>query len=339
MKNLPVYSGLDYHQGSIQVCVLDADGRSLTNRRCRSDLHEVVELLRQWGEVGSVAIESCCGATEFADQLRHTTGWKVQLAHPGYVNRMKQNPDKSDHSDARLLADLSRVGYIPQVWLPPRPIRELRTLVRRRQVAVDRRKATKLRILSLLRARRIKRPEDVRRPWTKSWMIWIRHVELTENDRWILDDDLTELEHATRQIERTEARLRTVTIGDEMVEHLLTIAGIGEVTAWTIRAEVVTVRRFRKSKQLARFCGISPRNASSGDRVADSGLIRAGNPQLKTILIQAAHRLIQHTRRWSSFAARLAAAGKPKSVIVAAVANRWVRWLFHRMKEFEMANA
>lgn len=339
MKNLPVYSGLDYHQGSIQVCVLDRDGRPLTNRRCRSDLADVVDVLRRYGDVRSVAIESCCGAAEFAEQLRSATGWDVQLAHPGYVNRMKLNPDKSDHSDARLLADLSRVGYIPQVWLPPRAIRELRTLVRRRQSAVDRRKATKLRILSLLRARRIQRPDGVRRPWTKSWLNWVRAVEVTENDRWILDEDLTELEHASRQIERAETRLRAVTKNDAMIEQLMTLPGIGEVTAWILRAEVVTARRFRKSKQLCRFCGTSPRNASSGERVSDSGLIKAGNPHLKAVLIQAAHRLIRHTHRWSSFAARLHLAGKPKNVIVAAVANRWVRWLFHRMKEIELATA
>ena len=190
MKNLPVYSGLDYHQGSIQVCVLSQDGHELTNRRCRSDVMEVVEVLRGCGSVESVAIESCCGAAEFAEQLRSSTGWGVQMAHPGYVNRMKLNPDKSDHTDARLLADLGRVGYIPQVWLPPRAIRELRTLVRRRQTAVDRRKATKLRILSLLRARRIRRPDGVKKPWTKSWFHWIGQVEVSENDRWILDDDL-----------------------------------------------------------------------------------------------------------------------------------------------------
>lgn len=340
MKNLPsVYGGLDYHQGSIQACVLDRDGEVLTNRRCRSDLGEIVQVLRGCGEVASIAIESCCGAAEFAEQLRQTTGWTVEMAHPGYVNRMKLNPDKSDHGDARLLADLSRVGYIPQVWLAPRAIRELRTLIRRRQTAVDRRKATKLRILSLLRARRIKPPEGVGSRWTKSWLQWTRVVELSENDRWILDEDLAELEHATAQVDRTEARLRTVTETDPMIDQLKTIPGVGEVTAWLIRAEIVTASRFKTGKQLCRFCGTSPRNASSGERVADSGLIKAGNPYLKTVIIQAAHRLMRNSRRWSAFATRLIQNGKPKSVAVAAVANRWVRWLFHRMKELEMAIA
>jgi hypothetical protein len=43
----------------------------------------------------------------------------VQLANPGYVNRMKRSPDKTDFGDAQMLADLSRVNYLPKVWLTP----------------------------------------------------------------------------------------------------------------------------------------------------------------------------------------------------------------------------
>jgi len=51
--------------------------------------------------------------------------WHVELAHAGYVARMKQTPDKSDWTDAKLLADLTRAGYIPRVWLAPQYIRNV----------------------------------------------------------------------------------------------------------------------------------------------------------------------------------------------------------------------
>lgn len=335
---LLVHSGLDYHQGSIQACVVDeATGDQVLNRRFPNDVAEVASALRSCGEVRSIAIESCCGAAEFADALHSATGWSVTLAHPGYVNRMKLNPDKTDFGDARLLADLSRVGYIPKVWLAPREIRELRTLVRRRQSCVDRQKASKLQLTSLLRTRRVKSPETAGSRWTRPWMEWVQHVEVSDNDRWIIDSLLEDLAYLSKQISRTEKRLRMVTRDDPMIAYLQTLSSIGPVTAWIIRAEIATATRFRTGKQLARFCGTSPRNCSSGERVADSGLIRAGNPQLKTVLIQAAHRLIRHHARWREFAERLYRAGKSKNVVVGAVANRWVRWLFHRMKEFEMA--
>ena len=84
---------------------------------------------------------------------------------------------------------------------------------------------------------------------------------------------------------------------------------------------------------VARFCGLSPRNASSGRRMADAGLIKAGDDLLKSVLIEAAHRLRRYDSRWKEFGQELAKRGKHGSVIAAAVANRWVRGLFHQMKE------
>ena len=98
-----------------------------------------------------------------------------------------------------------------------------------------------------------------------------------------------------------------------------------------MRAEIGRFDRFRSGKQLARFCGLTPRNASSGQRQADAGLIRAGNPQLRATLIEAAQRLRRTDPRWQDFSERLTAAGKSGSVATAAVANRWIRWLYHQM--------
>jgi len=62
-------------------------------------------------------------------------------------------------------------------------------------------------------------------------------------------------------------------------------------------------------------------------------LIKAGDELLRQVLIEAAHRLIRHEGRWRDMALRLRDKGKKTCVIVAAVANRWIRWLFHQMVE------
>ena len=103
------------------------------------------------------------------------------------------------------------------------------------------------------------------------------------------------------------------------------------MTAWALRAEIGQFDRFGTGKQLARYCGLSPRNASSGTRQADAGLIKAGNELLRAVLIEAAHRLIRFDTRWRALAMSLRAAGKPACVVAAAVANRWVRWLYHQV--------
>lgn len=337
-RRIPVYVGLDYHQRSIQVCVVDQEGRVLVNSRCANEIAAVVELAERAGEVREAVIESCSGAAELAEQLSHEAGWAMSLAHPGVVRRMKSNPDKTDHGDARILAELCRAGFIPRVWLAPRAIRELRTLMHRRQACVADRKATKLRILALLRDRRVREPRGIRR-WTRAWLAWLIGCDLSDNDRWVIDSELAELQRRHELVLQTEARLRCVTAGDGLIHRLQQLPGIGPVTAWILRAEIGRFDRFRTGKQLSRFCALTPRNSSSGERVADSGLIRAGNPELKRVLIQAAHRLVRLEQRWTNLAERLRAVGKPYNVAVAAVANRWIRWLFHAMKETQSATA
>jgi len=339
MESIPVYVGLDYHQKSVQVCVEDPSGRVLCNSRCPNEAEAIVARIEALGSdyrVCGCGIEACCGAADMAEALIRRTGWSVDLAHPGYVARLKQGPDKHDWGDARMLADLERVGYLPVVWLAPQEIRELRRLVRYRQDQVLQRRNVKLRIGALLRDHRVKPPEGVN-PWRRPWLAWIKEVSLPEQSRWIMDHLLEELDRLNQAIRRTEDHLEEVTARDPMITHLRTLAGIGPVTAWTLRAEIGWFHRFRSGKQLARFCGLSPRNSSSGERQADAGLVKAGNAALRAVLIEAAHRLIMYHSHWKELALRLLATGKPKSLVAAAVANRWVRWLYHQMKNLPSA--
>jgi len=335
MNDQPVYVGLDYHQSGIQVSVVDAGGRELLNRRCENDAAAVVRIVRGMGRVRRAALESCCGAADLAEELVQGHDWSVHLAHPGFVRRMKMNPDKTDLGDARLLADLTRVGYLPRVWLPPAAVREIRLLVRHRQQLADERRAAKLRIRAVLREQRVRPAPETGRPWSRPWVAWLREgaAGLSEQGRWIVEQHLLTIDHVHARIAAAEARLEAFTRDDPTVRRLRAERGIGPVTAWWLRAEIGRFDRFDRGKQLSRFCGVSPRNVSSGERQAEAGLVKAGNPRLRAILIEAGHRLIMHDPRWRAFAGRLRRRGKPGSVIAAAVANRWLRWLHHRMQE------
>jgi transposase len=258
----------------------------------------------------------------------------VQLAHPSYVARMKRTPDKTDRQDAELLADLVRVNYLPPVWLAPEEVRQLRRLVRYRQQRVDARRDVKLRIRALAREKRLKCPLPAT-AWTKAWIAWLRNESSwSADDRWILEQQFQHLAQLNEQIRAVEQRLDERTQDDPLVKKLLTLPGVGLITAVTLRAEIGRFDRFQSGKQLSRFCGLSPRNASSGQRQADAGLIRAGNPRLRAVLIELAQRLMRTggkdgPSRWQVFSQQLLCRGKPHNVVVAAVANRWVRWLYH----------
>jgi transposase len=338
MENVPVYVGLDYHSKSVQVCVVDASGRVLANRSCGNSVLEIASVIRSGWTVARAAIESCCGAADLAEALITELRWPLSMAHAGYVARMKHNPDKTDYADARMLAELSRAGLIPPVWLPPRSVRELRLLVRLRADLVGSVRAVKVRLLAVLRQQRIVEPTGFGR-WCRRWLAWLTDEGsgLSEQGRFTVEVYLEELAALRSRVARVEARLRAATAEDAMILALKKIKGVGEVTAWTMRALIGRFDRFTSGKQLSRFCAVTPRNASSGERVADSGMIRAGDPQLKTVVIEAAQRLRRYEPRWRELSLSMAERGKPASVIIGAVANRWLRGLYHQMKVLPMA--
>jgi transposase len=335
VADLSAFVGLDYHDSVVQVCVLDRDGCVLGNGQVNNDLGSILDFIDReldGRRVKGVAIESCCGAANLAEQLQRV-GWDVALANAGICSRMKQNPDKTDFSDARLLADLVRVGYLPRVWLPPEHIRDLRRLTRHREHLVEERRRIKLRIRAMLREERISASSDVGEVWTLSWLKWLKSTTSLQNhSRWVMDMHLANLERLAEQISDVERRMKESTKDDLVVQKLLAEKGIGLVTAVTMRAEIGSFQRFHTGKQLARYCAVTPKNVSSGKKQADGGLIQAGNLHLRTMLIETAHRLARYVPKWKTLKDRLKATGKPASVAAAAVANRWVRQLYWQMQ-------
>ena len=331
-----VYVGFDYHASFVQVCVLDSAGTILGNERVANDVRSIeafVDNVRDGRLIRGAAVETCCGASNLVEQLQELE-WPVQLAHAGICAKMKQSPDKSDFADAHLLADLCRVGYLPRVWLPPREIRDLRRLCRFRQQLAEQRRDIKLRIRAVLREERIEETDEAGNVWTKSWLAWVGSTAaLSDQSRWVMDQHLEDLERVCKKIKEVEARMEQATAKDSVVQKLMSTKGVGLVTAVVMRAEIGSFDRFSSGKQLARYCAVTPKNASSGKRQADGGMIKAGSLLLRSLIIEAAHRLARYQPKWQAMKDHLKAKGKPASVAAGAVANRWVRKLFWEMHE------
>lgn len=332
MDSVAVFAGVDYHTKSVQVCVMDADGKQLANKACVNDAQAIRRQIQRYGQRCFVALEACNGAAHLAEELKTFPGWTVNLAHPFYVSRFKKNLDKTDKQDAEVLADLQRVGYLPKVWLAPAWLRDWRWVVRHRQQLVKDQTKTKQRITAMLREARV--PEPKMNPWTKAWLVWVGQAPgLGEQARWLIGRHLAELARLKQEIKEVENHLRRWVDSDALIQKLMKYPGVGLATATMLRAEIGEFDRFRTGKQLSRFIGLTPRNVSSGERQVEAGIIKAGNGELRAMMIQLAHRLKRYDARWRQLADQLKKKGKPGSVIAAAVANRWVRWLHYDLQK------
>jgi transposase len=336
MSTVPVFVSLDYHQSTIQVCVMNAGGIVLLNCACENRWPAVVEKVLSAGVPVRVAIEACTGASDLAQELVDQAGWAVDLAHTTYVSRMKRQPDKTDYSDARMLADLTRVGYLPRVWLPPVYIRDLRRLVSLRDSLVSQRRNLKLRLTSLLRDHRVTLPMA---RWTRAWLQQVQAPEtLPAVGHLIAVEILDQLPDVMDRIRRVQDQMDLFIQGDPNIAYLRTLPCVGPVTSWVMRAFIGDVTRFKNGKQLAHYCGLSPGNASSGQRVADAGLVNSGNTLLRATLIELGQRLARTQPRWKAFRQRLQAGGKAHCVIIAAIANRFVRAAYYPWKQMQLTS-
>lgn len=336
MSSVTTFVGLDYHSDWIQVCILAKDGRQLANRRVNNDVMAVVEFIETHGIPSVAALEACAGTATFATQLHEATGWDVRLADAGAVRAtMRRRGDKTDHADAFQLADLARVDHLPEVWLPDDATRQMRRLVRYREQLVKHRREIKQHVRALLLEERVLKAPAT--PWTKPWLKWVREeAPLGPQTRWVVCEQLDRLTHQDQDLERIETQLAEATAGDPLVARLLEEKGVGLVTASILRAEIGTFKRFTTGKQTARYCGVTPCNRSSGKRQADAGLVRQARNNLRVTIIELAQRLGRWEPRWKEFKQQLVTRGKPASVATAAVANRWIRWMFHQVRSVEV---
>lgn len=278
--------GIDYHQDSLQVCVLNSEGKLKANKRIRNDLEELIRTVGSSAKNVVVAAEACNGTASLLDALHDRTSWTVKLCHPGYAQRMRNNPDKTDKSDGELIADLTRIGYLPEVWLAPAELRDLRALVRYRALKMKEARKMKVRIRSLLSNNRISIPEELSL-WTVAGKKWLSNgAGLKGHSEWILSRYVSELQLSIAEVKLSTLRIGAFVKNDAVSQKLLSQRGIGIITAAVMRAEIGTFTRFKTGKQLARFCGLSPCNRSSGNTVTDCGVIRAGNPVLKQCIAQ-----------------------------------------------------
>jgi hypothetical protein len=222
---LPLFVGLDYSQHDIQLCILDPHGKVLCNRPVDNSADALDAAVRRFGIVKGAALEACTGAANLAEELADRFAWPIHLAHPGFVSRMKQSPDKTDFSDTRVLADLERVGYLPRVWIAPQQLRELRLLVRDRQQLAAQRRNLKLPIGALLREHRLRGSYN---RWTRAWFAWLqKEAPLPEQARWVLEQRLRRLTWIVQEIRIVEERLEQVTAADNTVTWLQTIKDKG----------------------------------------------------------------------------------------------------------------
>ena len=277
-----VYVGLDVHKESCQACVMNESGQVISNERFRSDRDELDTFLKRFKDAKFV-LEST-GIWEFFYEYIEEKGFEVILANPSKVKAISEARVKTDKVDAETLAHLLRANLIPKSHVPSRDIRNLRQLVRHRAYLVRQSTSIKNRIHAELLRRGIRRPDDLKKPFTHKHVDWMRSLNILT-----INSSLDCLEGIQKQIKEIESFLLEEFNSRKEAQLISTIPGIGFYGALLILAEIDDVRRFSHPEKLCSYAGLVPTVHQSASTIYHGGITKNGSPHLRWILIETVH--------------------------------------------------
>jgi transposase len=151
-----VYVGIDLHRKRSHVAVVEEDGSQRLSRRLANDPEVFRGLLAELGEDARFALEATYG-WEWLAELLEDEGRELHLAHPLRTKAIASARVKTDAVDARTLAHLLRADLLPEAYIAPRELRDLRDLLRQRVVLTHMRSALKNRVHALIARQGVQR--------------------------------------------------------------------------------------------------------------------------------------------------------------------------------------
>ena len=287
MSNPTRWVGVGLHRRRSQIAIIDEHGEMTLQKRIATGREPITELLGD-PEGTHVALEATYG-WEWLAELLEEAGFDVHLAHPLRTRAIAAARVKTDAVDARTLAHLLRTGMLPEAYIAPPELRDLRDLLRHRATLVQLRTSIKNRVHALL-ARNGILPEHTDLFGTAG-REYLSTLELPGGPRRRLDSLLALLGDFDREITHTTGEIDQRAKADERVKLLCQIRGIGRYTAMLIIAEVGEVKRFPTAKHLCQWAGLAPTVRSSDGKARLGHISRQGSTILRWALTEAA----QHT--------------------------------------------
>lgn len=279
-----------------------------------------------------LVVEATGNTWTFHDGVVALVG-RVEVANAGKIALIAQTRVKTDKHDVMKLAKLSAAGLIPEVWVPPMPVRELRMLMSHRRRLVKVSTLVKNRRQSLLHRHHLTPPDG--ETFSQANREWWANLKVSETERLHLKHDLATLQQVEAQLADVEAelnRLSTTEPWASLMPYLVQLPGVGLITALTVLAAIGDVTRFETAKQLVGYAGLGASVHDSGQTHRTGRITKTGRRDLRHVLVEAAWAAVEHHPFWKAEFARLGRRMDENKAVV-AIARRLLVAIWHVLTE------
>ena len=281
------YIGLDIHKKVIAYCIKRIDGVLVRQGMVAAER----KALRKW-------LAELPGPWYGAMEATIFTGWvhdflkpyavDLKVAHPAMLKAITAAKKKNDRADAEKIADLLRVNLLPECHMMPEELREPRRVLRYRNMIVSTAVKMKNKMSGLLME--VGAVYDKKRLHGKKYFgaLLERVEDVPDSVKGLLKLSRNSFEMFDDIQKQLVAALRQNRLIRERVERLMSIPGVGELTALTWVLEIGEVSRFTSSRQIISYCGLCSGQHESAGKEQRGPISKKRNKHLQTKLIEAA---------------------------------------------------
>jgi transposase len=287
------YIGLDVHKHYITVGGMNAKQEMVLRPR-----NIEMDRFKAWAEANlrqtdEVVLEATTNTWDIYDTVAPLVK-RVVVAHPAEVKQIANARVKTDNQDVVRLLRLLIADMLPEVWVPPVEVRELRALISYRWRLVKMATAIQNRMHSLLHRHNIQAPKG--KIDTGENRAWWDQVQLSELERLRLNQELKTLrlvrEHIV-EVEHELGRLSTSERWGKQATYLMQLPGVGIIVTMTILSAIGEIQRFPNAKKLVGYAGFGAGVEASGQKRRDKGITKFGRKELRWALVEAAWQAIR----------------------------------------------
>jgi len=322
------YVGLDIHKKTVSYCMKTADGAIVDEGTVLATRRH----LNRWAGGIDAQWSGAMEATLF-------TGWvydellpyaeKLEVGHSLMLRAIAASKKKSDRIDARTLSDLLRCNLFPSCYMAPREQRDLRRVLRYRNLLVREARRMKNKASGLLM--------EVGAQYNKKKLHGKRYFERLLDTLDYVPESVVELLRLTRSnLEVFEAGQRRLIEAlkihpdlRERVDRLCTIRGVGQVTALTWALEIGDPHRFATRKKAVSYCGLCSALNESAGVAKRMPLSKQRNKHLQTVLVEAANLAPRWNPQLAHVHEKQLAKGANENRATLAVARKLVAYMLH----------
>lgn len=283
----------------------------------------------------AVVIESTSNAWDIYDLIAPLVG-KIVVANPLKVGQIAGAKVKTDKLDVERLLTLLIANIVPEVWVPPHHVRDLRSLISHRWRLHKQIAMTKNRLQSFIHRFNLIPPEG--KLFSEESRSWWQQQDFSPMVRLQIEQDLLILAHLTDHKEAIHQELACLSNrkpwAKDMV-FLMQIPGLGVVLSMTVLSGIGDITRFEHAKNLVSYAGLGAGVHDSGKKHQGKGITKAGRKELRWAMVEAAWGATRSDPYWKAQYEDLKKRGKHSNEAIVAVARKLLVAVWHVLSKRE----